>query len=141
MIKIATIEDYDVVLKLALEFAKHTAYKDLADEKVLSDIVKKFLTSDYTEKVIILYGEVGMLVAAKTPFLFGLTPVATEIAWWVDPEERQNGVGDALIEAYETWAEHVGCKIKTLACLDIPLGKYYEKKGYVLSEQVYYKGL
>lgn len=139
MIRIATPEDYKSALEMAIKFADSSPYKDLCDPEVIGSIVKVFIESDPSEKIILLYEDKGFLVAAITQFHFGTTKVATEVAWWVDPEYRAQGIGDQLIEAFEFWADKLGCKVKTLAFMDKDLSKYMKKKGYEPYETAHYK--
>lgn len=139
MIRIATVEDFDLVVSMALKFAETTPYKALCDTEVIQGIVATFLQGDPSEKIVLLYEDKGFLIAAITPFTFGTELVATEIAWYVEPDARSTGAGDALVEAFEFWADKLGCGVKTLAFMDKDLSKYMKKKGYVPYETAHYK--
>lgn len=139
MIRIATLDDLELVMDMALKFANASPYKDLCDEAKIREIVIAFLTADPSEKIILLYEDKGFLVAAVTPFVFGTVRVATEISWWVEPEYQAQGIGDKLVEAFEFWADKVNCKVKTLAFMDKDLSKYMKKKGYEAYETAHYK--
>jgi GNAT superfamily N-acetyltransferase len=139
MLKIATLEDFDTVFDLAMKFSKASNYDKFVDPEKVKGMINIFLTADQTDKLILLYGDVGMLVAATTPFIFGGQKMATEIAWWVEPSERKNGVGDQLLQAFEHWAKKIGCKMVTMTSLDDNVGKFYETRDYVLYERAYFK--
>lgn len=140
MIRIAQPEDYDLVLAMAKKFMDSTPYKDIADAESVERVVLSFLNWDKTEKIILLYEDKGFLAAGITPFPFGFkTLVATEVAWYVEPEARKEGVGDKLVEAFEYWADKLGVKVKTLAFMDTDLTNYMKKKGYVPYETAHYK--
>lgn len=143
MIRIATPEDYNAVFDMSIKFAEESPYKAIYDKDVVGSIVMNFLEADNSEKIIIVDVEEnvlrGFIAAAVTPFVFGTIKAATEVAWWVDSDFRKAGVGDALIEAFEFWADKVNCEVKTLAFMDKDLSKYMQKKGYVPYETVHYK--
>ena len=140
MIRIATKEDLDQVLDLAMKFVNNTPYKDLADKGTIEIVIYKLLSAPNEESIILLDEGKGFLAASITPFPFGWnTLVATEIAWYVEPEHRKSGVGDQLVEAFEYWADKLGVKVKTLAFMDKDLSKYMKKKGYVPYETAHYK--
>lgn len=130
MIRIAGIEDLDTCSRMALEFIRKTAYALFYDEGRVVTLVKHFLLADPSERVIFLCEDKGMIACVKLPFLLGEGFVANELAWWVNPENREEGVGEVLLEAYEYWAKKNNCKFITMDCMDDLLGKFYEKKGY-----------
>jgi GNAT superfamily N-acetyltransferase len=82
-----------------------------------------------------------MLLAVASKSLFSPHKTATEIGWYVSPDERGKEAGKQLLEAFEYWAQKVGCKYITMISLDDRVGKFYEKKGYSLLERAYMKVL
>ena len=139
MIRIATREDEELIYNHAMKFVETTPYKDHISERNIRNMIELFTQSD--DKIILLYGDVGMIVGMAAPFIFGGGYIATELAWWVDPEERKNGVGSELLSAFEYWANKIGCKMVSMSSLDDQVGKFYEKNGYVLQERAYVKVL
>lgn len=83
----------------------------------------------------------GMLLGKASPFSFGYHKIAMEVGWWVDPEYRKSGVGKSLIDAFEYWANKMGCSLVVMGSLDDSLGSYYEKNGYKSAERLYMKEL
>jgi len=138
-IRLATVEDIDLVVEMGLKFIQATNYKDYADEDTIRGLATKIINLPNEEGVILIYENHGMLVATVTPFLFGKLKIAADIAWWIDPEHRGQKAGGELMEAFEYWAKLVGCNFVSMASLDDSVGKYYEKKGYVLQERAYTK--
>lgn len=138
---IATEEDISTVLKLAMSFAKATGYKELITEERVEALIKTLVTSDNNSTIVLLWKDVGVLAGAKAPFLYGPHLTATELFWWVEPDYRKLGVGEQLLNAFEFWAEKVGCDLITMVGLDNKLDKYYNKKGYKLYERAYMKKL
>lgn len=140
--KVATLEDYAEVLEMAVTFFEASPYKSLGDKEVVATLVESILSGMPNEKIIILNPSKGFIAGASTPFLFGNHKLATEIAWWIKPEERGNGEGLKLLEAFEYWAKNIaGCKLISMASLDKSVEKYYKKNKYRLYERAYMKVL
>ena len=139
MLKIATIDDLSLVLDLSMKFANAIPYKDYIDEEVVKATLTDILTGDKDRKICLLYGEVGFITGVAAPFMFGTDLLATELAWWVEPEYRSKKVGLELLEAFEFWARKIGCKLISMACLDEKVAALYESKGYTLYERAYLK--
>lgn len=138
-LRIATIDDMDELMGMALKFAKASNYADYVEEDKIRAFIEQLVLSDVPEVLMLLHEGQGMLAAMAQPFIFGKPMLATEICWWVEPDARTKGVGKELMEAYEFWAKKLGCTMLTMSCLDDLLGKYYEKNGYSLYERVYFK--
>lgn len=137
--KIAAIEDVDTIAKMAMNFMDVTDYKDLSDEETIRNLIISIVSGDPYEKIII-FSDTGFIVGAATSFLFGKHRLASEIAWWVEPEARGTGEGLTLLKAFEYWAKNVAnCKLISMASLDKTVEKYYKKNGYKLYERAYMK--
>ena len=139
MIRIATQEDLDLVVSLASKFAQESPYSALVSPDKVRSIVEGILSADQSQKIILLYEDKGMLAGMLTPFLFGDKIVATELAWWVEPEHRKSQVGLQLLEAFEYWAKKTGANLITMISIDDAVGEFYQKKGYSLFERAYMK--
>lgn len=139
MIRIATAEDKEVILKLAKSFVDALSYEKIVDFEKVSKIVDHFLDAPKSEKIILLYEDVGMIAGAVTPMIFSDVKIATELMWWVDPSERAKEIGSSLLEAFELWAKKVDAFSVSMVCLDERVGKFYEKNGYSLMERMYFK--
>jgi N-acetylglutamate synthase-like GNAT family acetyltransferase len=139
-IRIATEADLPVILDMAMKFVENSNYLSYASKDKIERIVKSFIEADKTNSIIFLYEDKGMLVATSTPFIFGEDiKLATEIAWWVEPDARMSGIGKILLNAFEYWAEKIGCRMLSMSCLDDSVAKFYEKNGYKLYERTYFK--
>ena len=136
--KIATQEDIEELVAMAMKFIMSTAYAPYASEEQMRNIITNVVTGDQREKIALLKSGEGMLIGITTPALFGPHMLASELAWYVDPEKRGNKVGVELVEAFEYWAKNVaGCSLISLTAIDDKVGKFYEKRGYKLYEQAY----
>jgi len=137
-IRVATLEDLKTLEKMAFKFISVSPYAEMSDTNVIKDFILTLLKTP-ANQAIILIGDGGMIGGITMPFLYGTGKMATEVAWWVDEDKRNTGLGKELIEAFEYWAEKAGCKFITMVSLDEDLGKYYEKRGYTLHERSYLK--
>lgn len=139
-VKIANKDDFNIIEKLALEFADNSVYKGLLDPEKIRDNIKRVLNNSVEEGVIILYDDKGFIAGVVTEILFGLDRVATELAWWVTPSERNTKVGTDLLKAFEAWAKIIGCRFVSVNCLsDLDLNDFYTKMGFSLYEKAYLK--
>jgi GNAT superfamily N-acetyltransferase len=83
---------------------------------------------------------VGMLLGTVTEPYFSEDKVATELAWWVNPEYRRTKKSIELTLAFEDWAYRMGAKVVALASLDTSpasVGKFYESMGFKKREETY----
>jgi GNAT superfamily N-acetyltransferase len=72
--------------------------------------------------------------------------VAQETFWYVEPEYRKNGVGEALFNTFEQWAKAKGAVTLVMATVgDKPSNKkvhdLYLKQGFLPLERHYFKGI
>lgn len=140
MLKIATIEDKALVLEMAIKFIEQTEYKEHYTKEKLEALVTDFILDP--TKLLLLYGEVGFIAGIIVPFIFGDKRLASELAWWVTPDQRGKEAGGELLLAFEYWAKNVAkCDLISMGSLDDRVGKYYEKNGYKLLERAYLKEL
>ena len=140
--KVATTEDSQEIVDMAMKFMATTGYTEYSNEETITQLVNNILTGKQNEMIILLEPGVGFLAGMSSPFVFGPHLIASEIAWWIEPDKRQNGVGAELVDAFEYWAKNVAnCTVITLTSLDDSVGKFYEKKGYALHERAYMKQL
>ncbi len=140
--RVATPADFKDVEKMALNFLEATPYKDISSKEVVSNLVLDIINSFPTERIIIFKKDVGFVAGAVTPFLLGEHKLATEIAWWVEPDQRGNGIGLDFLSAFEYWAINVAqAGLISMSSLDKTVEKYYKKNGYKLYERAYMKVL
>lgn len=142
-LRVATAEDFDIIYDMCLKFINQTVYKEYLNEEVFKPFVESFVSgSDEHIGFVAMDGDkpAGMIGGMINYFIFGGIKMCTEIAWWVEPEYRQSGVGKELIEALEYWAKKTDCKFVTMSALDKDyLPKFYEKLGYSFAEISYMK--
>lgn len=135
MIRLAKPEDFDAILEMAKKSVAETYFKDDCAVERMSEIIKNMTAANGHFDILLVSDDLkGFLIASINQFPFGSVPQATEIAWWVEPEARLQGVGEALRLTYEQWAKDNGCVRCTMCCLDDKVLQYYLKSGYKLYE-------
>lgn len=140
--KIATIEDLEEITEMSMKFVETTRYSDYADIETIQSLIKKIITGEQNQAILLIEPGKGFLAGMSSPFALGPHLLASEIAWWVEPEYRKAGVGKLLMEAFEYWAkEKAGCTMVSMAVLGDDPGDFYEKSGYKLYEKAYLKVL
>lgn len=137
--RIAELEDSLVILEMAEKFIAATEYSHWFDRATVSDLITSFINSPRDERIIIL-DDFGFIAGQATKFPFGPELMASEVAWWIDPEARGENKGRKLMEAFEYWAKNVAkCKFISMTSLDKNVEKIYKNKGYKLYERAYMK--
>lgn len=140
-LKIAEEEDIETVVKLGMNFLEASPHKNIGTEEGIRNLATRLIQGDRKNGIILLHDDNAFLCGVSTPSLFGDQLVAAEVAWWVEPEARGNGAGKVLLDAFEYWAEQIGCKSIMMMSLDPEVGQLYEKFGYTLREYVYMKAI
>lgn len=89
---------------------------------------------------------VGMAAAVVFPLYFAPTSrVAQEIFWWVEPDFRGSGAGDALRCVVEKWAKDQGAEHLFMIALENErspaMERLYRMGGFSPIERTYSKGL
>lgn len=139
--KIAEIEDLDTILAMGKKFIAATGYKDFADEAYIKDLIEHYIKSSRDTSIIIL-DDFGFIAGTVSVFPFGPGKIASETAWWIDPDSRGENRGVKLMEAFEYWAKNIAqCDFISMTSLDKDVEKIYKKKGYKLYERAYMKVL
>jgi len=140
--KIATIEDIKEIADMSMKFMATTGYSDFSDREHIEAFIEAMVTGPQNERIILIEPGIGFIAGMSSVHPFGPTRLATEVAWWVEPEARETGAGKMLLEAFEFWAkEKAGCQLISMVGLDESLDKFYTKNGYKLYERAYMKVL
>ncbi|WP_149343232.1 GNAT family N-acetyltransferase [Neorhizobium sp. P12A] len=84
----------------------------------------------------------GVLAAQAGAHQFAAIKVASEIMWWIDPNNR-GSVALKMLAAYEDWARDRGCAFAAMVGLgsDPAVGALYERRGYQPAERHFMKSL
>lgn len=139
-LRIGTLEDLEVIKTYSYNFLSTISYP--YDKDTIESLIKDIVLGDPLKHICIL-SDKGMIAGVANPFIFDRNiNMATEVAWWIEPEARFNGLGQELLGAFEYWAkEKANCKLITMVSLTDELAKFYEKNGYKLFERAYMKEL
>ena len=112
MIRQATIQDFDRIMEMMINFANSSPYAPLTNPQYNDYYVRNLLVGIMKQGVI-LVGEVdnqiqGMLVGLIQEDLW-LPHIKTmkEIAWWVEPEHRMGTMGYRLLKEYVATGERL----------------------------------
>ena len=89
---------------------------------------------------------VGVCAALVYPLYFNPEhKVVQELCWWLTPEARGSGAGQAMFKTIEDWAEEVGATAIFMIALDDDrvekTGKFYARAGYRPMERTFVKGV
>ena len=84
---------------------------------------------------------VGALLAAVGPSPISPVLISQELAWWVAPDFRGRSPL-RMLDAYEEWADSLGCAALGLAALGDPrLARLYRARGFLPVENHFLKVL
>lgn len=87
----------------------------------------------------------GVLLGTVTFLSTSFSPVATELLWYVKPEYRRGKYALQMVREFEKWAKAQGCQMISMGNMANnsmeTTGKFYQRLGYKLSEQTYFKDL
>jgi len=105
MIRPATIQDYDAIMAMMINFANSSPFSPLHDPKYNDMYIRRLLDS-FGKNGCILLGEKdgvvqGMLIAQiQTDAWLPEIRTMKEIAWWVEPAQRMSSMGYRLLKEY-----------------------------------------
>jgi hypothetical protein len=105
MIRQATIQDYDAIMAMMINFANSSPYSALHNP-VYNDMYIRRLLDSFGKEGCILLGikdnEVVSMLIAQIQTDAWLPEISTmkEIAWWVEPAQRMSSMGYRLLKEY-----------------------------------------
>ena len=145
MIRLATEEDIFDLLVLTKNFMKEAGgFFRFSKDKVETFLKTSLGNSDSVVIVAEHDGQVvGMLIGLVTEHPFIKTRIATEVGFYVSPEQRGGRKALRLAKAFEEWAASKGAEdlvlgdVKTIK----DLSGFYAKLGYSPTEGLYVKDL
>jgi hypothetical protein len=146
MIRHATLQDFDRIMEMMIDFANSSPYEAQHMPQYNDEYVRRLLCNFMSQGVILLgeqKGEVvGMLIAGIAPDVW-LPHVKTmkEVAWWVEPEHRFSTLGFRLLKEYikcgEKMVENGNIDGFTLTNMEISPDFDLEKRGWKKIESNY----
>lgn len=145
MIRAATRDDYAVLIEMGRKFYADLPYSDIPYNEESAVRWLNFMRKDG----VLLVAESGGLVVGMaggvfSQFIFNDEyKVGAELMFWVEPLFRAEGLGNDLIQGLELAAQNAGCvRWSMIAVCDgsqARVGKFYERKGYAVTEHTYTK--
>jgi GNAT superfamily N-acetyltransferase len=141
MVRLATDEDVARIAELGVRFNQETPYQQIltVDPALLETLTRSLLAN---EDALALVSEidgdvVGVLGMLVTSHPYSGERVASEIVWWVNPNQRGDGVKMLLYA--ERWAREKGAVVIQMIAPDRRLEQFYERVDYVPVERAYQK--
>lgn len=146
MIREATITDMPGLVAVGRRFFDAVDWPNgvVFDPEHLSSVLGNLIVSE-TGAVFVNDDITAVAGAVVYPHYFSGQLTGNELFWWVDPSERQSGVGARLFDTLETWAEERGAKTFSMITLHglahDTVGSLYERRGYQQMEHMYMRAL
>lgn len=145
MIRQAIDCDIPDILRMAADFWKHTDYSEPFDHAHVANAVQNCMSQGLVA-VIDENGLVGFCAATMFPLLGSIgAMMATELAWWIDPNHRKGRKGLELMRFMESLARERGVKYFNMIAMESSspetAEKIYLRTGYRKAETTYTKVL
>ena len=144
MIREATLTDVEKILDLSAEFWATTQFTEAYDRDHTRLMVNVCLDQGLLA-VLVVDGDIVGFIAGIKSFLLASQQalMATELAWWVDPEHRKGSSGLKLLKFMEKLAQKQGIKYWSMVSMECSspetAEKIYLSMGYKKSETNYMK--
>lgn len=147
-LRYATLKDVDSILDMARELMKEGPYPDEFDEKYIRKIIEQFIITDNSKQILVVSVDedrvVGVLAAYHFRPLFTPKRMAVEPLMYLHPDYRTSKRGAELLDAFEYWAKRAGARsvqLGRLVATDPRIQALYKRRGYKVTEEVYFKEL
>jgi GNAT superfamily N-acetyltransferase len=146
----ATVADLDAYVELLSNFHNASPMRGVADYDVAG--IRAFLTASLENaNILLLVGELdGKIVGVTSCLLYPLyfSPnyhVAQELWWWLTPEARGSGIGQAMFKNIENWARLKNARALFMIALEderaAAMEKVYCRAGFRPLERTFIKEL
>jgi RimJ/RimL family protein N-acetyltransferase len=130
MIRLASEADIPRLVEMGLRFRRESEYVDVLAENAgkMEELARQLakngclVVSERAGRV------VGMLGYVIFPHFLSGELVSGEVFWWVEPEER--GEGLKLLRAAEECSRRNGAKFMQMIAPNDRVGAFYERLGY-----------
>ena len=143
----ATADDTLDVLRMterAYEAGGHSVYMGEYDHARMDVLVAHLINDDDADIFIAKDGDeaLGMVALAMSHVVISADySMAQEITWWVEPDHRENGIGERLLEAALEWAHSRDVHLWMSAPkASQSIAQMCVKRGFRLLESIYIKG-
>lgn len=143
MIRRATLADMPRLIEMGQRFASSSEYAgrvEVDPERVAYSVAGML---DNPMAVVLVSGSdatiTGMLLAVLYEHPFSGKLTGSELAWWVEPEARGDGI--RLLRAVETWAKDAGATRMQMVAPNERVAALYERLGYSALETAFQRSL
>lgn len=142
-IRAAVIADIPHIVALGRRFLAEAEYHGVIGENVaqMEALAARLITG--VDSTVLLVdgseGPVGMIGMVFYHHMISGEPLAGEVFWWVNPEQRRDGV--RLLRAAEQWARDKGAVFMQMIAPNDRVGEFYAALGYVKIETAFQRTL
>lgn len=146
MIRAATAADVPRIVELGSRSLRDGPYAKMLKDTPEQSARIAFYVIESTKGKVLLYENdegkvVGLLGFIIFPHYFTGEPTATEIMWYVEPEERAGGGAIKLLWEAEKQAKEIGATRMGFTAPNEEVGSLYKRFGYEKVEVSYMKEL
>jgi N-acetylglutamate synthase-like GNAT family acetyltransferase len=143
VIRLAHTEDIPRIVELGSRSLAEGPYRDM--QKDVPEQSAKFAAYVMANGKVLVYEDegkiVGLLAMLMLPHYLSMELTATEVMWYVTPENRPGGAGMRLLWEAEKMAKDAGAVSMVFAAPSGAIGAIYERFGYKPIETNYRKVL
>lgn len=144
MIRPATLDDTDSLVRMAQHFAATPEYAGSLrlDPDTVASLIGTLLENP---QALLLVAEqepgqlIGMMVVICFPHMLSGEWMASEIAWWMEPSYRGEGV--QMYHYAERWARQQGARALQMVAPNPRVERFYAQLGLTKIETAYQKRL
>jgi hypothetical protein len=137
----ATAHDRGELLQMALRFIAESSYRGqiIPDQAQLLGFIDVMLAQGFLLVADDGDAAVGMLAGVVMTHPISGERVATELAWWMNPERRGSRASLQLLEYFERWAyrDHQVDAVQMVAPAGSQIGDLYRRRGYAELETTF----
>jgi len=140
VIRHATLDDVPAIVRMGQQFIQ-TDYRHIVREnpEQMAALVTMLIEGEHGTVFVIDHEDdvVGMIGILCTTHCISGDMFAGELFWWVNPDQRGNGV--RLLRKAESWAIKRGAKTIQMIAPNEQVGHLYARMGYAPVEMSYQK--
>lgn len=145
MIRPATVDDASSIVALAQRFIRETPYSAQMPEnpQQLRAFVNLLLEHEDGELFVAERGGAVVGLIALWVFLhpYSGERMASELVWWVNPEQRGGSLGVRLLKRAEMWAREHGAAVLQMIAPNDKVAGFYQACGFAFVESSYARRL